>query len=36
MGLLEILVCVVVGVGAFVATKITAIKIDLKDDDEDS
>lgn len=35
LGLLEIIIGVVVGVGAFVATKVRAIKIDFKGDDED-
>ncbi len=35
LGRLEIIICVVVGVGAFVATKVRAIKIDFKKDDED-
>lgn len=34
-GLLEIIICVVVGVGAFVATKVRAIKIDFKEDGKD-
>jgi len=31
-GLLEIMICVVVGVGAFVATKVTSVKIDMKNE----
>ena len=36
-GLLELIICVVVGVGAFVATKISSVRISFKDieDDED-
>ena len=30
-GLLEIIVCLIVGVGAFVATKVRTIKINFKD-----
>jgi len=35
LGLLELIICVVVGVGAFVATKIRSIQIDFKEDEED-
>jgi hypothetical protein len=34
MGYLEMIVCVVVGVGAFVATKVHSIYIDFKDKDK--
>ncbi len=38
-GLLELIICVIVGVGAFVATKVRSVRIsfkDVKDDDENN
>ncbi len=35
LGFPEIIICVVVGVGAYVATKIRSIKIDFEEDDQD-
>ncbi len=34
MGVLELLTCVVVGVGAFIATKVRSVYIDFKAKDE--